>query len=98
MNTEIKQWIEANKDVLLASFGLEALIKSDVKPKLIKEFVMLQSKKHGDKLDNVLDVFFKQLQSAYIGDKVINKRPLDEIARFVAEEKTWTVYELMKEV
>lgn len=84
--------IEDNLDILLASFGLKGILKSDLKFNVIKEIV--QSLK-GDVMDNI-DLFFEELKEYYISDSQFRQFRLGQIRKYIFEERGYVTAQLIK--
>lgn len=84
--------IEDNLDILLASFGLKGILKSDLKFNVIKEIV--QSLK-GDVMDNI-DLFFEELEEYYISDSQFRQFRLGQIRKYIFEERGYITAQLIK--
>ena len=74
--------IEDNLDILLASFGLYGIVRSELKMKKIVE--ILES------------LFFEELEFYYAKDIQFKRFPIHEIQNFIAEERSYILAKLLK--
>lgn len=84
--------IEDNLDILLASFGLYGIVRSELKMKKIVEVLESLS---GDLTSNI-SLFFEELEFYYAKDIQFKRFPIHEIQNFIAEERSYILSQLLK--
>lgn len=84
--------IEDNLDILLASFGLKGILKSELKFNVVKEII--QSLK-GDIMTNI-DLFFDELEGYYTSDPQFRQFRLGQIRKYIFEERGYVTAHMIK--
>lgn len=88
----IDQMIEDNINVLLSSFGIQGLLKSQLKFQKIEEIINSLS---GEMVDNI-DLFYDELREYYFSDnQFINFRTY-QIEKFISDERNYVMARLLK--
>lgn len=96
MNLEdrLKMEIDGNKDVLLATFGYDGLLKSGLKPGLIKTIIQKVHEDYIEKSYNELILeFFKVLRRVYMSDIQFKAYSIEYISELILEEQLFMTEE-----
>lgn len=91
----IDQSIEDNKDVLLSSFGLYGISRSDLKLDIIMDIVnnTKDMYKYSENDTDYVYLFFSELKEYYTSDPQFKVFVDTDIAEFIAEERAYVLHE-----
>lgn len=91
----IDQSIEDNKDVLLSSFGLYGISRSDLKLSVIEDIIsnVQEVYKYSENGTEYVYLFFKELKEYYTSDSQFKVFVDTDIAEFIAEERAYVLHE-----
>ena len=89
---QIDEVIRKNKTILMSSFGLEGLLKSQLKLPLIEKIITGIPGNTFDAINN----FFERLEEAYIADTQFKQFKLSEIAKFISVEKSYVAVKMIR--
>lgn len=94
LEDRLKLEIDDNKDVLLASFGYDGLLKSELKPGLIKTIIKEVHEDYIEKSYNELILeFFKVLRRVYMSDIQFKAHSIEYISELILEEQLFVTEE-----
>lgn len=90
----LKLEIDDNKDVLLATFGYDGLLKSELKAGLIKTIIKEVHEDYVEKSYNELILeFFKVLRRVYMSDAQFKAYGIEYISELILEEQLFMTEE-----
>lgn len=89
----VREAISTNRDVLLASPGLDGIRASELKAPILRAMIldMLKEAMGLFTKREVINIVFEELEVAYKSDSQFFGFPLDELERFIIEERTYIV-------
>lgn len=94
LEDRLKLEIDDNKDVLLASFGYDGLLKSELKSGLIKTIIKEVHEDYIEKSYNELILeFFKVLRRVYMSDIQFKAHSIEYISELILEEQLFVTEE-----
>lgn len=88
----IDQKIKDNVDILLSSFGIQGLLKSQLKFRKIEEIINSLS---GEMVNNI-DLFYDELREYYYSDKQFKDFRTYQIEKFISDERNYVMARLLK--
>jgi len=90
----LKLEIDDNKDVLVATFGYDGLLKSELKSGLIKTIIKEVHEDYIEKSYNELILeFFKALRRVYMSDAQFKNYDIEHITELILEEQFFMMEE-----
>ena len=93
----VKNELERNKMLLLSSFGLEGIVKSENKERIFMKIIDNTHKYFNVSNGAILNMLFNTLEIMYRSDKALKSLYDPEtLSKFAAEEKAYITNNLMK--
>lgn len=95
----IRKQIEDNKHILLSCLGLEGIVKSENKERILMDIIRRTQAEYNLKDNEVLNLVFNTLEMLYRSDSVLSSIfPADVRSNFATEEKAYILNNLVKKV
>lgn len=93
----VKHELAKNKMLLLSSFGLEGIIKSENKERIFLKIIDNTKRQFNVSNGEALNLLFNTLEIMYRGDKSLKSLyDPQTLSKFAAEEKAYVTNSLMK--